>query len=121
MNQRYPSHGKGAIVSRHNRKKPKTLSATRLALFHASIQAVEKTGPEEKESPRDRETEVSECIDAPEPSYCLTGLHPCKNPISSSPGKSNPTCIPGATQHPGFVEVRQGDPEPDCRSMASRP
>jgi len=65
VTQRYSSRGKGAIVSRHNRKKPKTLSATWLALFHASIQVVEKTGPEEKKSPRDRETEVSECIDAP--------------------------------------------------------
>jgi hypothetical protein len=65
VNQRHPHRGNGAIVSRHNRKKPKTLSATWLALFHANIQVVEKTGPEEKDSPRNRETEVSECIDAP--------------------------------------------------------
>ena len=99
--------GNGAIVSRHNRKKPKTQSASRLNPFHASFPTVEKNGPEEKDSPqgpRDRSLGVHRRT--LRPSYCLTGCTPA-NPISSSPGKSDLTSIPDATQHTSSVELHQ--------------
>ena len=87
-------------------EKPKTLSANRFAQFHAGSPSSKKMVPRRTDLPRDRETEVSECIDAPEPGYCSVGCTPTE-PTSSSPGKSDFTSIPDAIQHPSSVDLHE--------------